>query len=201
MTVDFGNLLDLTDKGLTQPIQSAVLQQAVPANLRGAKGEWFALSLRARVLYAAKTLALTSVAYEDLADPQLQGGCASVPGQHPYNAALIAAYIAHHGEAAAEAWLRGIKANLARPATGGDRDVATDIMGGSATSASGTVLVGLMRSGAGGPEQLKWGEAIKVDPADVCRGGTQVNISGASVAEERPEPRRRDPLPRVPRLG
>ena len=58
MTVDFGNLLDLTDKGLTQPIQSAVLQKAVPANLRGARGEWFALSLRARVVYASKALAL-----------------------------------------------------------------------------------------------------------------------------------------------
>ena len=39
MTVDFGNLLDLTDKGLTQPVQSAVLEKAVPANLRGGKGE------------------------------------------------------------------------------------------------------------------------------------------------------------------
>ena len=73
MTVDFGNLLDLTDKGLTQPVQSAVLEKAVPANLRGGKGEWFALSLRARVVYASKALGLKAITYEQLADPQVEG--------------------------------------------------------------------------------------------------------------------------------
>ena len=187
MTVDFGNLLDLTDKGLTQPIQSAVLQSAVPANLRGAKGEWFALSLRARVVYAAKTLALKNLAYEDLADPRFQGKMCIRAGQHPYNTALIAAYIAHHGEAAAETWLRGIKANLARAATGGDREVAKDIMGAVCDLGVGnSYYVGLMRSGAGGPEQVKWGEAIDVVLPTFRQGGTQVNLSGASVAKHAP---------------
>ncbi len=49
-------------------------------------------------------------------------------GNHPYNTGLIAAYIAHYGEKEAEKWLRGIKANLARPASGGDCDVARDIL-------------------------------------------------------------------------
>jgi len=35
MTVDIGNLIDLVEKGLAQPVQSPVLEQAVPANLRG----------------------------------------------------------------------------------------------------------------------------------------------------------------------
>ena len=35
MTVDIGALFDLVEKGLTQPVQSAVLERAVPANLRG----------------------------------------------------------------------------------------------------------------------------------------------------------------------
>jgi iron(III) transport system substrate-binding protein len=43
-------------------------------------------------------------------------------GKHPYNTALIAAMLAHHGPTKAEAWLRGVKANLARPPSGGDRD-------------------------------------------------------------------------------
>ena len=187
MTVDFGNLLDLTDKGLTQPIQSAVLQNAIPANLRGAKGEWFALSLRARVVYAAKTLALKSIAYEYSADPRWKGRMCIRAGQHPYNTALIAAYIAHHGEAAAETWLRGIKANLARPATGGDREVAKDIMGAVCDIGVGnSYYVGLMRSGAGGPEQVKWGQAIDVVLPTFRQGGTQVNLSGASVAKHAP---------------
>jgi iron(III) transport system substrate-binding protein len=187
MTVDFGNLLDLTDKGLTQPVQSAVLDKAVPSHLRGRKGEWFALSLRARVVYASKTLALRNMAYEDLADPRWKGKVCIRAGQHPYNTALIASYIAHHGEAAAETWLRGIKANLARPATGGDREVARDIMGAICdVGVANSYYVGLMRSGAGGPDQVKWGQAIDVVLPTFRHGGTQVNLSGASVAKHAP---------------
>jgi len=187
MTVDFGNLLDLTDKGLTQPVQSAVLEKAVPSNLRGGKGEWFALSLRARVVYASKALALKQVTYEDLADPRWKGKVCIRAGQHPYNTALIAAYIAHHGEAAAEAWLRGVKANLARPATGGDREVARDIMGAICDiGVANSYYVGLMRSGAGGADQVKWGQAIDVVLPTFRQGGTQVNLSGASVAKHAP---------------
>jgi iron(III) transport system substrate-binding protein len=187
MTVDAAALLDLTEKGLTQPVQSPVLDKAVPAHLRGAKGEWFALSLRARVVYAAKALGLKQVTYEELADPRWKGKLCIRSGQHPYNTALIAAYIAHHGEAAAEFWLRGLKANLGRAATGGDRDVARDIMGGICDiGVANSYYVGLMRSGSGGPEQVKWGQAIDVVLPTFKAGGTQVNLSGASVAKHAP---------------
>lgn len=187
MTVDFGELITLVDKGLTQPVSSAALQQAVPANLRGPNGEWYALSLRARVLYVDKNLDLSSFTYEQLADPTWKGKICIRAGQHPYNTALIAAHIARHGEARTETWLRGIKANLARAATGGDRDVARDIMGGICDiGIANSYYVGLMRSGAGGPEQVKWGDAIKVILPTFQGGGTHVNISGASVARHAP---------------
>lgn len=187
MTVDVGNLLDLTDKGLTQPVQSAVLEKAVPANLRAGKGEWFALSLRARVLYVSNTLGLKAITYEQLSDPRWKGKLCIRSGQHPYNTALIASYIGHHGEAAAETWLRGIKANLGRAATGGDREVARDIMGGICDiGVANSYYVGLMRSGAGGPDQVKWGQAIDIVLPTFQKGGTQVNLSGASVARHAP---------------
>jgi iron(III) transport system substrate-binding protein len=187
MTVDIGSLIDLVDKGLTQPVQSATIEKAIPANLRSDKGEWFTLSLRARVVYAAKDLALSSITYEQLSDPKWNRKFCTRAGQHPYNTALIAAYIAHHGEARAEAWLTGLKAGLARPATGGDRDGARDIMGGICDIAvANSYYVGLMRSGAGGPEQQKWGDAIKVLLPTFAGGGTHVNVSGASVAKHSP---------------
>ena len=187
MTVDLGNLIDLVEKGLAQPVKSAVLEKAIPSNLRGPNGDWFTLSLRARVLYADKDLDLTAFNYESLADPRWKGKVCIRSGQHPYNTALIAAYIAHHGEAKAEAWLRGIKANLGRAATGGDRDVARDIMGGICDiGIANSYYVGLMRSGAGGPEQVKWGSAIKVILPTFEGGGTQVNISGAVIAKHAP---------------
>jgi iron(III) transport system substrate-binding protein len=187
MTVDLGNLVDLVDKGLTQSVRSQVLERAIPAQLRGKNGEWFTLSMRARVLYAAKDLDLPSFTYEQLADPRWKGKVCIRAGQHPYNTALIAAFLAHHGEAKTEAWLRGVKANLARPATGGDRDVARDIMGGICDiGVANSYYVGLMRSGAGGPDQQKWGDAIKVILPTFEGGGTQVNVSGASIAKYSP---------------
>lgn len=187
MTVDIGNLVDLVDRGLTQPVESAILDETVPANLRGEDGNWFALSLRARVLYAAADLDLTEFHYEDLADADWKGKVCIRSGQHPYNVALTAAYIVHHGEDAAKEWLTGVKDNLARKAGGGDRDVARDIMGGICEiGIANSYYVGLMRSGKGGPEQEEWAKAIKVILPTFEDGGTQVNVSGAAVAKHAP---------------
>lgn len=190
MTVDVGNLLDLVEGGVTQPVKSAALESAIPANLRGADGQWFTLSMRARVLYAEKGLPLRSFRYEDLADPKYKGKVCIRAGQHPYNTALIAAMIAHDGEAKTEQWLQGVKANLARKATGGDRDVARDILGGICDiGIANTYYVGQMKSSKEGSDARKWGDAIKVIKptfANEKSGGTHVNISGASVAKNAP---------------
>ncbi len=144
--------------------------------------------MRARLIYAAKDMPkLTSFHYEDLSDPKWKGKICIRSGQHPYNIGLTAAYIVHYGEAKTEAWLRGLKANLARKATGGDREGARDIMGGICDIAVGnSYYVGLMRSGAGGPDQKKWGEAIDVVLPTFENGGTHVNVSGAAVAKNAP---------------
>lgn len=187
MTVDIAVLIDLVEKGLTQPLSSPVMEGAIPSNLRGAKGEWFALSLRARVFYTQPSLNLTAMTYEQLADPKWAKKLCTRPGQHPYNNALIAHYIARHGEARAEAWLQGLKQALARPAAGGDRDGARDIVGGICDVAIGnSYYVGLMRSGSGGADQKKWGDSVKVILPTFEGGGTHVNISGAAIARHAP---------------
>jgi iron(III) transport system substrate-binding protein len=73
MAVDIGNMVDLLDAGVTQPIKSEVLEAAIPAQLRDTNGNWFAMSMRARVLYVAKDLDIKSFTYEELADPQYKG--------------------------------------------------------------------------------------------------------------------------------
>lgn len=188
MVVDIGNLVDLVDRGVTQPLRSPVLEAAIPSQLRDPQGQWFALSLRARVLYASKDRTrLTQIRYEDLAKPEWKGKLCLRSAQHPYNTAVIAAYIAHHGEAAAETWLRGVKENLARRPGGGDREVARDILGQLCDAGLGnSYYVGRMRSGSGGPEQKKWGEAIDVVLPTFENGGTHVNISGAALARNAP---------------
>jgi len=187
MTVDVGGLVDLEDKGVTQPLDSEVLKAAVPEYLRDPNGHWYALSQRARVLYVDKDVDVDSFTYEQLADPAWAGKICIRSGQHPYNIALIAAYIAHHGEEATKTWLEGVKANLARQAGGGDRDVARDILGGICEiGPANSYYVGLMRSGAGGPEQEAWGDAIKVLLPTFADGGTHVNVSGAALAKNAP---------------
>ena len=188
MTVDIGNLVDLVDAGVTQAIHSPVLEAAVPANLRDPDGNWFTLSMRARVLYASvDRVDLLSFTYEELADPRWKGRICIRAGQHPYNTALIAAFIARHGAAAAETWLAAVKDNLGRRPGGGDRDVARDILGGLCDiGIANSYYVGLMRSGAGGPEQERWGAAIDVILPTFADGGTHVNVSGAAIAKYAP---------------
>ncbi len=188
MTVDIGNLVDLVDGGVTQPIQSKVLNEVLPANLRDPAGHWYALSMRDRVLYAEKDLKLTSFTYEELADPKWKGKVCIRAGQHPYNTALVAAKIANDGAAEAERWLRGVKANLARKATGGDRDVARDILGGICDiGIANAYYVGQMKNAAAGTDNRKWGDGIKaIRPTFAKTGGTHVNVSGGAVAKHAP---------------
>jgi iron(III) transport system substrate-binding protein len=188
MTVDIGNLLDLVDGGATQPLPSPALRSAIPAPLRGADDQWFALSQRARVLYADKDLKLGAFRYEDLAQPKWKGKVCIRAGQHPYNTALVSALIAHDGEAKAEQWLRGVKANLARKPTGGDRDVARDILGGICdVGLANSYYVGQMKASREGTDARKWGDGIQVvRPTFARTGGTHVNISGAAVARHAP---------------
>jgi iron(III) transport system substrate-binding protein len=124
--------------------------------------------------------------YADLADPKWKGKVCIRSGLHPYNTALAAAYIQHYGAAKTEEWLKGVKANLARKPTGGDREVARDILGGICDIGVGnSYYIGLMRGGST-EDQKKWGAAINVIMPTFPGGGTHVNISGASVAKNAP---------------
>ncbi|WP_333825190.1 extracellular solute-binding protein [Pinisolibacter sp.] len=187
MTVDVGNLVELVNKGVTKPMKSAAVEAAVPANLRSPDGAWTALSLRARLVWVDKAAAPAAITYEELADPKWKGKICIRSGQHPYNTALIAAMIARAGEAKTEAWLAGLKANLAKKPGGGDRDVARDILGGLCTLGVGnSYYVGLMRSGAGGPDQKTWGDGVAVVLPTFADGGTHVNATGAALAKNAP---------------
>ena len=187
MAVDAGNMADLVDKGLTQAIDSEAVLAAVPETLRDPANHWVALSMRARVVYAAKDLGLETITYEELADPKWRGKICIRSGQHPYNTGLFAAHLAHHGAEPTEAWLTGLKANLARKPGGGDRDGAKDILGGICDIAvANSYYVGLMRTNEKEPEQKAWGEAIKVLLPTFEGGGTHVNISGAALAKHAP---------------
>jgi iron(III) transport system substrate-binding protein len=187
ITVDIGRLQQAVDLGITQPVKSETLAANIPAQFRDPEGRWFALSLRARTVYASKDrVQQDAITYEELADPKWKGKICTRSFQHQYNIALVAAMIVKHGEAKTETWLRGVKENLAKRPSGGDRDVAKDISAGVCDIGLGNqYYVGLMAHGTA-PEQKKWAEAIKVILPRFENGGTHINVSGAVVAKHAP---------------
>jgi iron(III) transport system substrate-binding protein len=181
ITVDIANLRKAADLGITQPVQSAVLEKAVPAALRAADGAWYALSTRARVIYVSRDrIKDTALSYADLASPRFKGKFCVRDGRHNYNNALFAAAIVHWGEAKTESWLKGLRANLAKKPSGGDRDAVKDIAAGTCDIGLGnTYYVGLMHADA---HQKAISDQVRVIMPTFENGKTHVNISGFVVA-------------------
>ena len=131
LTVDISRLEDAVQAGITQPLNSKVVDEVVPAAYRDPEGHWAGVGMRARIFYVSKDrVKQTAFTYEELADPKWKGKICIRSGQHMYNNALFAAMIVKHGEAKAEEWLKGLKANLAQKPSGGDRETARDIAAG-----------------------------------------------------------------------
>ncbi|MTW16930.1 extracellular solute-binding protein [Rhodoplanes serenus] len=186
LTVDIGRLKEAVDLGIAQPLKSDVLDKAVPAQYRDPGGLWYAVSARARVIYASRQRVTESeITYEELADPKWKGRICIRSGQNIYNNALFAAYVAHHGDQKAEAWLAGLKANLAQKPSGGDREVARDIAAGKCDIGLGnTYYWALMNERE--PDKKPWAEATKVILPTFQGHGTHMNISGVVLAKHAP---------------
>ncbi len=188
LTVDIARLAAAKDKGITQPVDDAGINAALPAEYRDPEGHWFGVTKRGRVIYASKDRVTdTDISYADLADPKWQGKICIRSGQHDYNLALFSALIAHWGEAKTEEWMKGFKANLARKPDGNDRGQAKSIMAGECDLALGnTYYVGLMMTNEKEPEQKDWANAINVVFPSIDDSGTHVNISGMAMAKNAP---------------
>lgn len=187
ITVDIGRLQQALDLDVGQPIRSEVVASAVPDNLRDSDGRWTGLSMRARMVYVSKDrVPDTALTYESLADPKWKGKLCTRSFQHPYNIGLTAAMIVQHGEAKTRTWLEGVKANLAKKPSGGDRDVAKDIAAGVCDLGLGnSYYVGLMANGTNADQQ-GWAKAIRPILPTFEGGGTHVNVSGAVLAKHAP---------------
>jgi iron(III) transport system substrate-binding protein len=186
LTVDIGRLQEAVDLGITQPVKSDVLEKAIPAQYRDPNGNWFGVSMRARVVYASKErVKQDAITYEELADPKWKGKICIRSGQHIYNNALFAAYVAKHGEAKAEEWLRGVKANLAQKPSGGDRETARDVAAGKCDLGIGnTYYWALMNDKE--TDKKAWADATRVILPTFQGGGTHVNLSGVVLAKNAP---------------
>lgn len=186
LTVDAARLAVADDLGLFAPVSSKLLESRIPAHLRTAN--WFSFSTRARVIvYAKRSIKADEVrSYADLAKPALKGKVCSRSGSHPYNLSLLAAIIAHEGEAKAEEWARGVVANFARPPKGGDTDQIKAVAAGECDVAlsNSYYVARLMRSGKA--DDRKLAERIGVVWPDQQGNGTHINISGGGMLKTAP---------------
>ena len=186
LTVDIGRLVELVDAGLTQAVDDPVLTANIPAEYRDPGNQWFGLTTRARIIYAAKDRVQPGeiTTYEDLADPKWQGRLCMRSGLNDYNVALTAAYLLHHTPEEATTWLTGLKANLARKPTGGDRDQVKAIWAGECDIAIGnTYYIGQMLSD---PEEKQFADAVRIDFPVFEGGGTHMNVSGIAMTKAAP---------------
>jgi iron(III) transport system substrate-binding protein len=186
LTVDIARLSEVVNAGVTQPVDSAVLQANIPAQYRDPGNQWFGLTSRARIIYASKDRVAAGevTTYEDLADPKWTGRICTRSGTHDYNLALLGAVIAHDGEPAAKAWAEGVRANLARKPAGGDRDQVKAIWAGECDISLGnTYYMGEMLAD---PEQAEWANSVRIVFPTFVEGGTHMNISGMAMTKAAP---------------
>ena len=186
LTVDIARLMQVVEAGVTQPVQSEILEANIPEALRDPNDQWFGLTTRARIVYASidRVQPGEVTTYEDLADPKWAGRICTRSGLNDYNIALLSAVIAHHGEEAATTWAAGLKANLARKPDGGDRDQVKAIAAGECDIAIGnTYYIGEMLAD---PEQRAAAEAVRIEFPVFEGDGVHVNISGIAMTKSAP---------------
>jgi iron(III) transport system substrate-binding protein len=186
MTVDIGRLNDVKKAGVTQAVDSAVLKANIPASLRDDESHWFGLTTRARVIAASKDRVPkgTINTYEDLASAAAKGKICTRSGKHAYMVALTAAMIQHHGDAKAEAWLTGVKSNLARKPQGNDRAQVKAIKEGACDLAViNHYYMGKMLSN---PDQKAWADSVYLIFPNQNGRGTHLNVSGVALTKAAP---------------
>ena len=186
LTVDISRLAAVVNAGVTQSVESDVMNANVPANYRDPEGHWFGLTTRARIVYASKDRVADGevTTYEDLADPKWKGRICTRSGLHAYNVALTSAILHHHGEEKAAEWLEGVKSNLARKPQGNDRAQVKAIWSGECDiSVGNTYYMGKMLSD---PEQKSWADSVRIVFPTFENAGTHVNISGVAMTKAAP---------------
>jgi len=186
MTVDISRIKEAVDAGVTDAVNSDVLEANIPAHLRDENDQWFALTQRGRALYASKDRMTEGeiATYEDLADPKWKGRVCTRSGTHDYNIALVSSMIAHHGTEEAKTWLEGLKANLARKPQGNDRGQVKAIKEGECDVAiANTYYYGKMLDD---PEQRAWAESVNIIFPNQNDRGMSMNISGMTLIKGAP---------------
>lgn len=176
LTVDAGNLWAAAEDGLFQPLDSQVLTDAIPAELRDAENRWFGLAVRTRTIVYNTDLideADVPTTYAALADPDWDGRICLRNSNNDYQQSLVASMIAADGEEATLEVLRGWEANAETYAN--DVAMLEEMAAGACEVgiANHYYLARLLAENPDAPIGLVW--------AEQDGRGVHVNISGGGI--------------------
>lgn len=184
ITVDAGRLWRAETEGLFAKVDSEVLNQRIPANLRHPEGEWFGFSTRARIIFYDKTRydSPPATTYEELAADRLHGEVCIRSSSNIYNQSLLASLIEAHGAEKAQKWAADVVDNFAREPEGGDTDQIMGVAAGECgvAVANHYYFVRLLQNDPEAVENVGY-----VFPNQDGRG-SHVNVSGAGVVKNGP---------------
>lgn len=188
ITADAGALWRAQQADLLQPVESAAIDARVPANLRDPGNLWRGFTRRARIVAydPAKVKPEEIDDYAELAGPRFKGKLCVRSSDSVYNLSLVGALIEAWGQPRAEAWVRGIVANMARPPEGGDRDQIRAVAAGVCEVAlTNSYYYIRMASGDDAADRTVTTK-VKLAFPSLDGKGAHVNISGGGVAKNAP---------------
>lgn len=176
MTVDAANLARAAEQGIFLALESEMLDDAVPANLRDPDGYWYAFSQRARtIVYSPERVDADEVptTYEELAQPEWSGRVCLRNSSNTYTQSLVASLIGNLGYGEALEVVTGWADNA--EILPNDVTALNSVADGLCDVAivNHYYLARLMEENGEFPVELVW--------ADQGGRGTHVNISGAGI--------------------
>ncbi len=185
-TTNFSRLQDAVDADITAQLHDKKIESMLSPKFIDPSGNWFALTTRARIIYASKERVTKDEIkdYADLADAKWRGKICTRSGTHSYNLGLFASFIHHWGKAETEKWLQAVKKNLARKPQGNDRAQVKAIKEGLCDLAIGnSYYYGLMLNDA---KQKSWAKTVNIIFPNQEKTGTHMNISGMALMKHAP---------------
>ena len=187
VAVDAGRLHKAVTAGVFQPVDSPLLSERVPANLRHPEGLWFGLSVRVRCIFLSRDLPEDyATTYDDLADSKLKGQLLIRSSSNVYNQSLVAWLVGHQGTSAAQAWADGVVANMARTPQGGDTDQLRALAAGEGKVAVANHYYYAAMQVKDKASDRAAAQKIRLVFPNQKQGGAQVNVSGAGVVKTAP---------------
>ncbi len=182
MTADAANIELSADAGILASVESDVLTDTIPEELRSDANDWFTLSQRARVIIAStERVENPPTTYAGVGDPEWQGKLCLRPSTHPYTQSLVASLIIAEGEARAteivQSWVDNDPLYI-----NSDTDIYQAVADGECDVAiANTYYLGrLLTEDPDFPVEIVW-------PEQDGRGA-HVNVSTAAVTANAPNP-------------